>query len=363
MEMEKVSDIPRIEYISQKDEKVDKLNRELLKTIMSTDDCVAVDLNRIQILDNSIEIIGNNYQLELYITGKKKDTLEKVEADAKNIISYIRKNIDNISTLKDVKLTIYNLDGENTSGEYLMLQNIIYCEIEYQGNVHILDNGRWGVYNKRFQELLNEKLSEINKIVEFPEEFSIEYLSENSGVNSGEGGYINKITKNKGMLKLHKRNIVESGSKIEIADIYNKNTDELIAIKRGTDASKSMYSFEQSLMSIQALANPKDFSLRENLLRYNNRPKYQAKDYPNIREATVEKIMNCKNNTVLWLVDDKKKYVYNGVNKKDLKLQQFKSIMLKLKIVAWYDFSREHDYEPKLYFALDKPVKIDRDSV
>lgn len=57
------------------------------------------------------------------------------------------------------------------------------------------------------------------------------------------------------------------------------------------------------------------------------------------------------------MVDKERKYVYNGVNEKNLKLQEFKSIMLKLKIVAWYDFSREHGYEPKLYFALDKPVK------
>lgn len=57
------------------------------------------------------------------------------------------------------------------------------------------------------------------------------------------------------------------------------------------------------------------------------------------------------------MVGKERKYVYNGVNEKNLKLQEFKSIMLKLKIVAWYDFSREHDYEPKLYFALDRPVK------
>lgn len=352
MEMEKITDIPRVEYISKKSDKVDKLNKKLLKTIISTDDSIAMDLNRIQVLDNSVEILGNNYQLELYINRKHKNTSEKVEIDVEKIILYVRKNIDNISTLEDVKVRIYNLDGETTSAKYLTLQDIIYCEIEYQGTVHILDNGRWGVYNKRFQELLKEKLNEIDKVVEFPEEFNIEYISESSGVNAGEGGYISEITKNKNMLKLHKRNIVESGSKIEIADIYNKETDELIAIKRGTDTSKSMYSFEQSLMSIQALSNPKDFFLKENLLRYNDR-----KDYPNIRETTVEKIMNCKNNTVLWLVDKERKYVYNGVNEKNLKLREFKSIMLKLKIVAWYDFSREHDYEPKLYFALDKPVK------
>lgn len=52
---------------------------------------------------------------------------------------------------------------------------------------------------------------------------------------------------------------------MEVADVYDRSTNELIAIKRGTNTSLASYSFEQSLLSIQVLSNKQEFSLKKEL--------------------------------------------------------------------------------------------------
>ncbi|EAC3063107.1 hypothetical protein BKE23_09275 [Listeria monocytogenes] len=355
----KKSTIPRLHKVSKKDEKYKELNTSLLNDLKadSNKSQLLLNINRIQLIGNGISILENEKKLSIYISGKKRKKEKDIEINGTKIIEYIKKNDNIISSIEQIKFALYNEEGICIKKE-IPFSQLVYCEIQLDSTLYVLDNGNWGFFNERFYELLEEKLLEIDEKVVFENDFSIEYDSYESGEFSGEGGYIEEISKRDHLIKLHKRNLSVSGTAIEVADIYDQKKDELFAIKRGTGTSLAMYSFEQSLLSVQILANKKEFKVEEELLKYNNRKNYKnAKKYPNIRENNVKNITACKNISVLWLVDKKKKYIFDGITFQCFKLKDFKSIMLKLKIIDWYSFTKDHGYNPKLYFAIDNPRK------
>lgn len=354
------STIPRLHKVSKKEKLHSQLNNKLLSSFISnsTDAEVAINISRIQVVDNSLNILTNEQNLSIYVLGKKKETEEKISLTGSEVIKYIKNKSEIISNVDQISFVLYDDAGQPIK-KNLSFNQVIYAEIELNEKVYVLDNGNWGYFNKKFYELLDEKLIEIDSILDFNNEYSISYKSYERGEFSGEGGYIEELVKNTDLIKLHKRNLSVSGATIEVADIYNKKTNELLAVKRGTDASTAMYSFEQSLLSIQVLTNKSEFKVKSELLKYNDRKKYNdAKKYPNIREGMVEKVIDCKNASVLWLIDEKPKYIFEGVKSHNFRLCQLNSIMLKLKIVDWYSFTKESGYNPKLYFAFDRPVKI-----
>ncbi|NKC60605.1 TIGR04141 family sporadically distributed protein [Vagococcus fluvialis] len=355
----KKTSIPRLHKILKKEELHNQLNEKLLNDITSNggQNNTLLNVNRIQLIGNSLNILENEKYMTIYIAGLKSETEKRVDVDVNKVIDFIKNNEDKIKNIEKLKFSIFNKDGLPIQ-QSVDFMKILYSEVELDGRVYVLDNGYWGFFNDRFYELLEEKMNEIQNIVEFREEFSIQYDSYETGELAGEGGYIEELSIDKNKVKLHKRNLIISGNSIEVADIYDQKENELIAIKRGTNTSLALYSFEQSLLSVQALANGKEFNVKNELLKYNNRKEYKSiKRHPNIRDKMIDRIILCKNNSVLWLVDTSPKYIYTGVKNKTFHLNEFKSLMLKLKIVDWYSFTKDNGYTPKLYFAIDKPVK------
>lgn len=353
------STFPRVSRIKKKDPLSKTLDKALLNKIKNKENNLQIyfDLNKIQLIGNSIEIIDNQ-GIKAYISRNQKATLKEINADSEDISNFIREHKDIIKTIDDIKINV--IDENNLSiksGENL--KSFIHSEIRYENQDYILENGYWCYFNKRFSELLQKQLEEINdKVVEVNCGYSKDYLYENSGELSGEGGYIEELCKNEDKIKLHKRFINFSGTNVEIADIYDGVQDELLAIKRGTNTSTSLYSFEQSILSMQALANQGEFKVYEELEKYNNRNKYNdEKKYPYLTNDQLKKITQCRNASVLWLIDDSVKYIYDQLINGNVDLNKFKSLLLKLKILDWYSFTREHLYTPKLYFALDRGEK------
>lgn len=261
---------------------------------------------------------------------------------------------EKITSLERIQVRIIDSNSEIISS-FSDLRKIMYCEFSVDTKDYIFQNGVWGYLNSKFEELLDRKMKEINKIVKFNEEFNIEYENVTEDEKEiGEGAYIETLCgSDKQMIKLHKRNVNVSGTPVEIADVYSQKRDELIAIKRGTETSLAIYSFEQSLLSIQALANQESLEVRKKLTDYNDNKTAGKHEY--ISKATMNKILNCRRNSVLWLVKEKPQYVFNRVNEKNFEVSRFYSILLKLKILNWYSFSKENGYEPTLYFAIDRP--------
>ena len=141
-------------------------------------------------------------------------------------------------------------------------------------------------------------------------------------------------------VQLHKKFILKDSTKIEIADIYNKASKELYAIKIGTNTGNSIYSFDQSNLATHALKNASDFTLKS-----------QLKKHKNISTGVIDNIVNCQNINVLWVADGSVKYIHEGVSKKEFDLNKFKSFLLKLKIVDWFDFAESNGFQPKIYFS------------
>ena len=360
MELDTQSSIPRLQTLKKNDPKSLELDDYFLKEITnsnpSTTAKVDIDINRIQLTGDNIEIIDNRYELEIYITSKKSSkTSKKININSDEIHEYILNYKDEITALDRIKVKILDTTGDTVS-RLIDLRSIMYCELEKDGQIFIYQNGAWGYLNGKFLDLLNKKMQEVDEVVKFDKRFDLTYKNPtHEKEEKGEGAYIEALCENKDFTKLHRRNVNVSGTSVEVADVYCKKNDELVAIKRGTDTTLAIYSFEQSLLSIQAISNPESFKVKEKLTEYNTKLDDTKLKHENITALTINKIIKSKNSSVLWLVNDKVKYIYEGVEKKDFKASSFKSILLKLKILNWYSFCKEYGYEPTLYFAIDRP--------
>ncbi|WP_229252339.1 DUF6119 family protein [Carnobacterium maltaromaticum] len=302
---ENKSILPRVKKVKKKSTLTNILDNEILSRITENKGNmnVALDVSKIHLADNSIDIYSGNNHLIIYVVNKISETAEEIAPDDDSIIKYVNKYKDLILSLDNVKIKVTNYS--NNSIVTKPLREWIYCELEYEEKVYILDSGFWGYFNDRFSELLKTQLDDINRIVSYENLFNIPYVS-GKGHLAGEGGYIEEITKSDNLIKLHQRNVSVNKVKIEVADIYKKDTKELIAIKRGMDTSNCMYSFEQSVLSVQILRNSEEFSVKKNLLKYNKRKNYPDKEkYPNIRENMIDKILDSRDSSVLWLHNTK----------------------------------------------------------
>lgn len=118
--------------------------------------------------------------------------------------------------------------------------------------------------------------------------------------------------------------------------MYSEEWDELFAIKRSTNTSQSIYSLAQTNLGIQAMKQPSSFSVKEELLKYNEEERFNG-NHHKMSEEDMDKVIRCKDFSVLWLIEDTDpEYVKEGVSNKDFKLSQFKSAMC---------FSRESEDE------------------
>lgn len=350
-----LSSVPRMKKIRKSDPKMKILNDKLLQVIKEDSNEVVLDLdvNRIQLIGDQIQLLDNTPDMKVFINKKdlKESSMLNIDLNEFSLIEYIKKHGKNIESIQDIVFEISDNDGseEFTKG----FSQIMHCEFEYEDEVYLLQDGFWSYFNPRFFELIDEKLDEIQKIVKFDDEFNIEYISAEKGSLRGEGGYIEKVCEDDDFVKLHTRSINVSGKGVEIADLYSKRNNELYAIKRGVETGTAIYSFEQCILGFHALSNPKEFQVQEELEKYH----VEGSKFEEIDNSTLKKILKCNNSSVVWLVKPEPKGIYKKVSTKTLKLTDFGSLLLKLKIIDWYDFLNENGINAKLYFAIDKPMQ------
>lgn len=349
------SSVPRLRKVKKSNPLTETLNTELLKVIKenSSEVITDIDVNRIQLFGNQIQVIDSTLSLRVFIDKKdlKETSVVEVNLSDFSLVNYIKEYEKDIESMHDM---VFEITEDESREKFVKdFSQIMHCELEYEGQVYLLQDGYWEYFNPRFFELINEKLGEIQNIVRFDDRFNIDYISEKKGTLSGEGGYIEKICEDDDLIKLHTRSINVSGKNVEIADLYSKSNNEMYAVKRGVETGTAIYSFEQSILGFHALSNPKEFQVQEELERYNAK----ESKFEEIDKNTLKKILKCNNSSVVWLVKPKPKRVYEGVKQKIFKLTQFGSILLKLKIIDWYDFLIENRISPKLYFAIDNPIR------
>lgn len=353
------STLPRLQTLKKNDEQSKELDRIFLSKITEKENEEAniyLDLNRIQLIGNSVKVIDNSHNIQIYITSDQKGTQQTLEVDATNIQEYLFKHKDSIDGLDRIKIRILDDNGESLS-RTSELRTLMYCELELEGSIYIFQNGTWGYLNNKFLELLNNKMEEINGIVKFEERFNIEYSNPIKKSERGENAYIKDLcSQDKNLIKLHRRNIYLESSPVELADLYCKKNKELIAVKRGMNTDTAIYSFEQSLLSIQLLTNHQAYDTKGQLNKYNDKVEEQSELYEHIPSKEIDTLLKSKNCSVLWLIGEKPKYVFEGVTNSSFKVSEIESLLLRLKILNWYSFVKDLNLTPTLYFGLDKPI-------
>ena len=342
LQQEKVANYPRVNYIESKSKLEQQLDEILLENLVKDGDerGIYFDVNKIMIVGGRLSIVNPDDNICLNVKNKPK-TKMKVEIDDHSIYEYVKLHKEDIKNLSDLRCSILSSNSEDSlpskSGG---IKEFIFAEIEFDGKVYLLSNGRWGNLTESFFQYLKIKLDRINKNVDYNDEFDYPKDKLKNGNNLSEDDYIKHLCMKEENVQLHKKFILKDSTKIEIADIYNKASKELYAIKIGTNTGNSIYSFDQSNLATHALKNASDFTLKS-----------QLKKHKNISTGVIDNIVNCQNINVLWVADGSVKYIHEGVSKKEFDLNKFKSFLLKLKIVDWFDFAESNGFQPKIYFS------------
>lgn len=261
------------------------LNKQLLETIDKRENLYfLIDTNRIQLFDDNIQVVNNDYTFELYIVNEMADTIEEIGLNNTSIVSYIKKYYKKIETIEDLKFKISLSDSEDATPLTKDFKQVVHCEMEWEETIYLLENGSWQYLNDSFVELINEKLDDMDGFVDYNSDFNKLY-TEIGEVS--EDDFIKNACDSLDYTKLHKRIINRNNVKVEIADLYSENTSELFAIKRGTDTSQSMYSLSQSILGIQVLRNHSSFYVKDELTKYNDRTVYKEDNYQFISENII----------------------------------------------------------------------------
>lgn len=168
----------------------------------------------------------------------------------------------------------------------------------------------------------------------------LEILEENGKLK--EDKYIDHLNKIDGNVVLHKKFMKVDGIDIEIADIFDVNSGELYAIKVGTDTANSLYSFDQAILGSHVILNPEEFKVKETLREYQE---------DKLSLDVISEVIECRKMNVLWVADGSVNYVHEGISTKKFKLKYFKSFLLKLKIIDWFEYVENSGFIPKIYFS------------
>lgn len=339
--------LPRIEKIRKKTD-LSKLLFKKLKQSFVDDELQTIDVKQIVEMNTSMHFICD-YDLTIRIS-KQDDTntqsLGTYSLDA--IQNYIKSSIDSGYKFSFENLFIRAKHHNNLDTLDAPLSSFLYCDLEYKNQVYVLQYGMWGKYNEKYLEVLNKTLDEIPVRIE---------RQRTSITKKDEGEYIEKKVQQINMKKtshvIHKKfirpkktNFVRSIA-IELGDIYvaDSSKKEIIAVKKGGNVKDTIYSIEQSLLSLLVMNYLSDF----NIIGLN----------PILNESDIKDI---KKISILWifLSDNNDKCLYKGEQGKinkilkgniDLKAD-FGSLFLKNKLVEWYLLCRDSSKEAEIVFEV-----------
>lgn len=331
------SSFPRIKTFNKKDSFSEKLDKHLLEQLKTDNDIE----NKLELNLSKIILGGTNFYFDnlevtknIYVKQKNSKTKEALsELNIVEILKYIKKYKEQIQKLSDVKIELTSENGEEFFRE---IKDYLFIEMSYENEKYILNDGNWGLYNEKFFEVLDENLDCINnQCVKYNKKYNINY--------NDEDDYINKLVSNdeEDYLKLHKKLIrFDRNYTVEIADIYDKKNDELLAIKLGSTTSNLSYCFEQGITSQTMLKSSDLKNIKEQLERHLGKT---------VDKEIIDKIVNCKKNSILLVIETHQNFILEN-GKMDLK--KFKSLLLKLKIVHWYKTMLKHSITPNLYIQI-----------
>ncbi|MCG7331863.1 DUF6119 family protein [Salinicoccus roseus] len=349
-----INTFPRLKVLKDK-EKISILDALLLNSLINTDetDISIVDFSRLIEFQSHIILLDEMPSISLYIRGAKISSIKSIDQSEEDYISFVGRYLQENSII-DVNRVMLEIVDHNGDRDTIQLKRILHAEVNDNGTHYLLQNGYWGTYNDEFFDLLNNYLEEINV-----EQNSLS--SKQITFESTEEKYMEELLNNepecyemlhKHFIKPINENFLVKGSGVELADLYNREENELITVKKGVKTSLSLYSLEQSMIAMNALnyMESYDFSDIEKVLTEN--------EVKNLRKSN--------KNSLIWLLPiknsdynpiDNSQHTLNVQNKK-FNLKQLGSVLLKNKLAEWALFSLENRLTPFIY--METPIDTKR---
>ena len=325
---EKLYKFPRITYLPKSNAIISKLNSLVKDELICNSENVEVYTSSFSVLGSTVLMNSNNYCYSIYIKGQIKNTTEKYDIISKEcIVNYFIKYKSEIDNIDSVQIIVEKTE-DNIVLKPQSIKRYLFASIELNGTEYLLSDNRWGYVNNTFYETLEKSLNIIS-------ETCIEYGMGELAVNyDDEDDYINKVVSSAKYQKLHKLFIYLNGVPFEIADLLEKENNNLITVKLGSKNQEFIYSFDQAISSATFLTHQKDYQLYQKLVK--------AK----FDEEVINLIFSSKGYFVL-LGFEQKSY-HELVIKKQFNLNDLSSFLLKLKIVSWVSLMKNTDMNYKI---------------
>lgn len=340
--------LPRIEKI-RKNTELSKSIFQKLKRSFIDDELQTIDVKQIVEMNTTMHFICD-YELTIRISKQQDTNTQSLQSYSLGAIQeYIKNSVK--SGYKFSFEDIYIRAKHHNSIDTLdaPLSSFLYCDLEYKNQIYVLQYGMWGVYNEKYLEVLNNTLDEIPLFID----------KKRTIINhTDEGKYIEEKVKqmkkdgkdcyaiHKQFIRPNKTDFIRSID-VELGDIYiaDNSKKELIAVKKGGNVKDTIYSIEQSLLSLLVMNYLSDFNISgvSHIL-----------DKHDIKEI--------KKTSIIWifLSDINDCNIYKGEKKKIEKIlnedivlkRDFNSLYLKNKLVEWYLLCRESSKDPKIIFEV-----------
>lgn len=336
----KVNPFPRVSFFNKKEIINGKLNLLAMSSIFAKKESFEVYVGAFDVIGSKILMLDNSRNYILYIKNEKKDTEKRLEhLNKKNVEEFFISNRDVINSLDDV-MVIIEKDGLESSPD--TIRKYLFSIIEENEKKYMLTAGRWGIVNRTFTE-------EVEKSLEVLDDECLQVNDTLEYKYNDEDDYVETLVKKKNCVQLHKKDVYISRdmnvkkNKIELADIYDKDSKELYAIKLGKSNQAFIYSFDQANSASKALINNSEYNLELQLLNYG----IDAKD--------VSDILNCKTYSVVLGLEQN--YLKKAIRDKNeaFSLTKLQSFLLKLKIISSAGYIRGQGLKFKIHvFAGEK---------
>ena len=338
-----VIDFPKVERLSKSSLKSNELSEKLLEQIVNNEN-VLVNIIGYKIVGEALILVESEIE-SVFMKSNKKASRNMMESETQNldtILNYIKANEERLG-LADYQVEV-NTGGNN---HIFNLIDIMQSEIEYDGKVYVLSDGYWCAFNDSYVNKLDDYISNITiKLNTNLSKYNGQIELNTSEEKITEKDYIEFFREDNQYLITHTELIKPLkdeepfGSGIELCDIVVLGEGkELVSIKKGLSTSTSAYSIDQSLLSLEVIANQNSFetnSLTEHL---------------NAQTIAIQWILP---RNLIGEPDDNVTHTMNVLNG-TFELKQLRSILLKNKLMEWDSKVKEIGKTAKMY--LDSPKK------
>ena len=218
---------------------IEKLNEKLKQEALKEN--ISLSFGMYKNIDGKIFVLSEIEQVTISC-GRKKEVYNELNVD--NVLDFMNKNsINDITTLK-----IQIGEGNVKKIEYYLDYTV---QIDDDNTYYCLEDGKWAKFNKIYVDKVEREIkTKIKGITDFKKEYKIgdleklrkKYSSELIGENyDGSDSMKNKLYKER-VYNCHLSHILngelldrntKDTDGIEIADIYTRDTHELIHVKIG----------------------------------------------------------------------------------------------------------------------------------